>query len=381
MNNKQSYSGTILENTYNPIVFGQLPETSTLQVNAVAKKTTMAAISSAVATAAAVTLPLSLPARLVADIATGLAVAFISKKSKEVEGSFQAAEILDEIAAILTTFDLWETIVKKRMPEFDLWETIVKKKKLKKMSEKYQAFVAKAEKDFESYKVKHEAYLQTSMDAVGQINRSKVVMKDYLLLELYEQLKRSGLNGNLDEPTIESLDLRTWPIKESYNLNKTDNKQFIDTSVAYMYLFVVGGPIKNRIRIRKIRNALKQLQPVAELNLEHMLSDLFILERFSAALMNIDTIYKEVLDKLRPIMKTILRDLEDKYQGDVRCMPKDQAAALRTIKSLFKGLAEKTIVPRSDNNKDIYTDVCQYSDTLSEDYNKIRETIYKNFCN
>lgn len=371
MNNKQSYSGTILENTYNPIVFGQLPETSTLQVNAVAKKTTMAAISSAVATAAAVTLPLSLPARLVVDIATGLAVAFIPQKSKVVEDSFQAAEILDEIAAILTTFDLWETIVKK--------------KERKRMSEKYHAFVDKAKEDFKSYKVKHEEYLQKSWDAVDGINRRKFVMKDYLLLELYEQLKRSGLNGNFDEPTIERIDPRTWPINEAYQLKVKNNQLFIDTSEAYMPLFDVGGflfvPITNRIKIRKIRNALEQLQPVAKLNSEQMRSDLMRLESFSAALKNIDKIYKEVLDELRPIMKTILRDLEDKYQGDVRCMPKDQEEALYTIKSLFKDLTEITIVPRSDNNKDIYTDVCQYSDTLSEDYNKIRETIYKNFCN
>lgn len=371
MNNKQSYSGTILENTYNPIVFGPLTETSTLQVKAVAKKTTtLTAISSAVATAA-VTLPLSLPASLVADIATGLAVAFISKKSKEVDGSFQAAEIIGEIADVLTTFDLWETIVKK--------------KELKKMSEKYDAFVAKAKKDFESYKDMHEEYLQTSWDAVDGINRRKVVMKDYLLLELSEQLKRSGLNGNFDEPTIERLDPRTWPINEAYHLNVKSNKQFIDTSEAYRPLFGVGAflfvPITNRIRIRKIRNALEQLQPVAELNSDQMCSDLLKLEIFSAALNNIDTIYKEVLNELRPIMKTILRDLEDKYQGDVRCMPKDQADALYTIKSLFKDLAEKTIVPRSDNNKEIYTDVCQYNNTLSERYNMIRETIYKNFCN
>ena len=80
-------------------------------------------------------------------------------------------------------------------------------------------------------------------------------------------------------------------------------------------------------------------------------------------------------------MKTILKDLEDKYQGDVRRLPKDQADALYTIKTLLKDLAEITIVPRSDDTQDIYADVCQYSNTLSERYNTIRETIYNNFCN
>ena len=370
MNNNNPYSGTILENTYNPVVFGSATDNPAAQIEAGSKKAATSAAISAAVTAAAVTLPLSLPAVLVSSIVTGTALYFKPQKSNDIVRSLQAADILVETAALTT---------------FDLWEAIVKKKALKEMSEKYQAFVNQTEKDFVCYKDEHEASLQKSMDAVDGINRRKVVMKDYLLQELSDQLKRSGLNGSFEEPKIERLDPRAWPINEAYHLNVTSNKKFIDASVAYLPLFGVGGfllvPITNRIRIRKIRNALKQLQPVAELNLEQMLSDLLKLDLFSAALTNIDTIYKEVLDKLRPIMKTILKDLEDKYQGDVRRLPKNQADALYTIKSLFKDLAEITIVPHSDDTQDIYTDVCQYSNTLSERYNTIRETIYNNFCN
>ena len=368
MNNNNPYSGTILENTYTPVVFSSATDNPAAQIEAGSKKAATSAAISAAVTAAAVTLPLSLPAVLVTSIATGSALYFKSQKSKDIVRSLQAADTLVETADWLNAFDLWEAIVKK--------------KALKEMSEKYQAFVNQTEKDFVFYKDDHEASLQKSIAAVEGINRSKVVMKDYLLQELCDQLKRSGLNGSFEEPKIERLDLRAWPINEAYHLNVTSNKKFIDASGAYLPLFVEGlGPITNRIRIRKIRNALKQLQPVAELNLEQMLSDLLKLDLFSAALTNIDTIYKEVLDKLRPIMKTILKDLEDKYQGDVRRLPKDQADALYTIKSLFKELAETTIVPHSDDTQDIYADVCQYSNTLSERYNTIRETIYNNFCN
>ena len=368
MNNNNPYSGTILENTYTPVVFSSATDNPAAQIEAGSKKAATSAAISAAVTAAAVTLPLSLPAVLVTSIATGSALYFKSQKSKDIVRSLQAADTLVETADWLNAFDLWEAIVKK--------------KALKEMSEKYQAFVNQTEKDFVFYKDDHEASLQKSIAAVEGINRSKVVMKDYLLQELCDQLKRSGLNGSFEEPKIERLDLRAWPINEAYHLNVTSNKKFIDASGAYLPLFVEGlGPITNRIRIRKIRNALKQLQPVAELNLEQMLSDLLKLDLFSAALTNIDTIYKEVLDKLRPIMKTILKDLEDKYQGDVRRLPKEQADALYTIKTLLKDLAEITIVPRSDDTQDIYADVCQYSNTLSERYNTIRETIYNNFCN
>ena len=371
MNNNNPYSGTILENTYTPVVFSSATDNPAAQIEAGSKKAATSAAITAAVTAAAVALPLSLPAVLVTSIVSGSALYFKSQKSKDIVRSFQAADTLVETAAFLTTFDLWEAIVKK--------------KALKEMSEKYQAFVNQTEKDFVFYKDDHEASLQKSMAAVEGINRSKVVMKDYLLQELSDQLKRSGLNGSFEDPKIERLDPRAWPINEAYHLNVTSNMEFIDASEAYLPLFGAGGflfvPITNRIRIRKIRNALKQLQPVAELNLEQMLSDLLKLDLFSAALTNIDTIYKEVLDKLRPIMKTILKDLEDKYQGDVRRLPKNQADALYTIKTLFKDLAEITIVPHSDDTQDIYADVCQYSNTLSERYNTIRETIYNNFCN
>ena len=201
MNNNNPYSGTILENTYTPVVFSSATDNPAAQIEAGSKKAATSAAITAAVTAAAVTLPLSLPSVLGTSIATGTALYFKPQKSKDIVRSFQAADTLVETAAVLTTFDLWEAIVKK--------------KALKEMSEKYQAFVNQTEKDFVCYKVEHEAYLQKSMDAVDGINRRKVVMKDYLLQELNDQLKRSGLNGSFEEPKIERLDLRAWPINEA----------------------------------------------------------------------------------------------------------------------------------------------------------------------
>lgn len=373
MSSKNPYAGTILENTYSPVVFQPAKDVPALQIDAEEKKSSISAFKIAtVAAVAGATLPVSLPVSLVAGLATGLAVSFTPEKRKKGDPTFGAAELLDEIAPIV-------------LPPFDILEGIFKRKELSMISKKYEEFAKQANEDLELYMKDHEAYLQTSMDAVDGINRRKVLMKDYLLLELSEQLKRSGLNGSFSEPVIERFDPRDWPINRKYSITVDRIRDFIEITQSYGPVFKIRkfmlSPVSNRIRIKQIRNALDQLKPIAEMNLEQMISDLVKLDLFSAALVNIDTIYKEVLDRLRPIMKKILKDLEDKFRGDVKQMPKVQADALYTIKSLFKDLAEITIVPRSVNNNSIYSDVCEYSNTLSERYNAIRETIYQNFCN
>ena len=107
MNNNNPYSGTILENTYTPVVFSSATDNPAAQIEAGSKKAaTSAAITAAVTAAAAVTLPLSLPAVLVSSIVTGTALYFKPQKSNDIVRSLQAADILVETAA-LTTFDLW----------------------------------------------------------------------------------------------------------------------------------------------------------------------------------------------------------------------------------------------------------------------------------
>ena len=114
MNNNNPYSGTILENTYTPVVFSSATDNPAAQIEAGSKKAATSAAISAAVTAAAVTLPLSLPAVLVTSIATGSALYFKSQKSKDIVRSLQAADTLVETADWLNAFDLWEAIVKKK---------------------------------------------------------------------------------------------------------------------------------------------------------------------------------------------------------------------------------------------------------------------------
>ena len=93
---------------------------------------------------------------------------------------------------------------------------------------------------------------------------------------------------------------------------------------------------------------------------------------FSVALDNIDKIYESILNEFKPIMKSILRILEDKYQGNINLMPPQQADALYKIKTLLKDLCETRIVPKSKDTKSIADEVCNYSNCISGSYEKIR---------
>lgn len=327
--NNDRYSGTILSGTYTPIVF-----------------------SSSICL-------------------SGSSQSFSPARVTEDKDIFLAAEVINVV---------WEAVALHRF-----FEAIFKTKELERIAKEYSRFIEQLDKDFDNYCKKHEKYLDDALNSTDGINRRKAVMKDYLLQELSEQLKRSGLNGKFEEPKIERLDPRDWPINEGFNLNKEKKFNFTQLAATYVPLFVVAGnivlqPISNRIKIKKMRNAMEELTPIAKLNEEQMKADLFKLKQFSFALDNIHKIYKSILDDIKPIMKDILRALEDKYQGNVNQMPPQQADALYKIKTLLKDLCETTIIPRTKDTQSICDEVCNYSDSLSEKYNDIRETIYHNFC-
>ena len=383
MSSNLPYAGTILADTYNPIVFRVSQRIAQEHVPAISDgdkaiesraivKGSIAAVATVIGAASA---PISIPAVLVASVTAGLAGAFVSQKKEEVETEFLADDYLRATAGIIGGLVA--------LPS--LWEAFFKKRALRDLQETYNKFLNQIEKDYVSYCACHEDQIQQSLSTVDDINRRKVIMKDYLLFELSEQLKRSGLEGTFNDPVIERLDPRDWPINEKYDLIKEGKHKLESLGQEYLGLFshsfFLISAISNRVKIRRLKNAMAKLEPMADYNLEQMLADLEKLEVFSAALENIDKIYTEVLENLRPKMRAILKDLEDKYQGNVDKMPPSQADALYTLKTLFKDLAEITIIPRSKDQSGIVDDVCDYSDSLSQRYIQIRETIYYNFCN
>lgn len=299
------------------------------------------------------------------------------------------------------------TIVKELPGFFErIFSRLFKKNDLVIAIEKYNNLITAIQKDFEEYKLTHETLLDESSTAVETINRKKVVMKDYLLEELYKSLQRCGMNGEFHDMATERFDLRNWPINEKYDLinqkhltiKKTMNSgdlAFIGGLLAGAGSFgafglaIAAGQMANPIvwllapaialymrrKLKGINNEIKTLSVIVSANECDMTADLSQLEMMKKAFENISCIYTDVLQTIRPVMKKLLDELERESGNDVNSFPEDKANALFNISRLLKEMAEKQIVPYKGNQSAIHQNVCEYSNDLSNKYNELKETI------
>lgn len=263
----------------------------------------------------------------------------------------------------------------------------------------YNNIIDAVNKDFETYKTNHEKILQKAKEQTHTINRKKALMKEYLLKDLYDALKKCGLAGEYYDMNDEDLDLRMWPIKEHYDLVNKRHLSFIKTFglsdlsskgssiLGLLSNMVIVNPVmppfmlivSKRIRSKRLKGEIADLEQQVRLNKEHMLSDLAQLETMSIALNNIAGIYSSVVDKYKPIMQMIFRSLETEYDNNINELPEVQFNALFTISRLFKELSEIRILPCSKDSDTIHRNVCEYSNSLTVKYNQIKESIENNF--
>lgn len=198
--NKDKYSGSILEGTYNPIIFN-------IEISNVLL------------------------------LESGITYTTESLNESLNNGTVRVIEIPE----FSTRFD---DVLREFYGIRGIWRRLLKEQELKQLKEQYNSFLSQINKDFQAYTEKHEEYLHDSTNSVMDINKQKILMKDYLLYELSEQLGRCGLNGTFTEPAIEMLDLRNWPIDERYNMIKQGNIQFVNTSEAVLrYMDIINDLI------------------------------------------------------------------------------------------------------------------------------------------
>lgn len=297
------------------------------------------------------------------------------------------------------------TIVKELPGFFErIFSRLFKKNDLVIAIKKYNNLINAIQKDFEDYKLTHEILLNELSTAVESINRRKVVMKDYLLEELYVSLQKCGMNGEFNDMATERFDLRNWPINEKYDLinqkHLTIKKAMNSGDLAFIGgllavpgafgafgLAIATGPMAipiawymRRRKLKGINNEIQTLSVIVSANERDMTADLSQLEMMKKAFENISSIYTDILKKIRPVMKKLLDELEREFGHDVNSLPEDKANALFNISRLLKEMAEKQIVPYNGNQSAIHQNVCEYSNDLSNKYNELKETIVNIGC-
>lgn len=281
------------------------------------------------------------------------------------------------------------------------WNSISKSTDYKEAVNQYNNIIDAVNVDFKKYKEKHEEILQSANQHTLVINRKKTLMKEYLLKDLYDSLKKCGLAGEYYDMNDEYLDLRMWPINKQYDLVNQRHLSFIETfgfsgssskKSAILDLFfdltvvttVYVSPLKRLVLRRNNYNKLKKeiadLEQQVKLNKEDMLSDLEKLHTMDRALKNIAGIYSSVLDTYKPIMQKIFLSLEIEYENNVSALPEGKITALFTISRLLKELSEKRILPCTEDPESIHRNICDYSNNLTKKYNQLYESVKHNFC-
>lgn len=363
------FANTLLEGVYTPIVFSNNDSVSTIT-----------------------TIPL-LPDSSSNIIEKGFA--FLAKNLPEVKlASVDSIKPLADALKIVDSF----------------WEQISRKKEYKNVVIAYNNLLNSINQDFEAYSALHEDCLRIASKSVDIINRQKTLMKDYLLLELFELLSFAGQDIEFRDIEFEQLDLRQWPIDNKYNLIKEQNLELIkdledETILKYMSSasaicgvaltsarfiaprvspilgvpLLLYSPIKNRVLVKKVKKKISKLEPISSANQAVMLADLCQLNEFAMSLDNIAKIYESIYQDIRPIIKRVMTDLEYTYSKDLNTLPKEKKVALNKMKRILKELAEKNILLKDVKKEERMAEVCRYSNDISKRFIDLKKTINENF--
>lgn len=271
-----------------------------------------------------------------------------------------------------------------------LWEfvkdsisTITKRKKLNEIKGTFNKFIIKSNTCFDDYKIKHEDLLQKSVADTDNINRSKTLMKDYLLSKLFKKLQVMGISSNYTDLHVEHLDLRDFPINENYDLVKQQQLNFVKITnstlediCALHPLYLLFFRFVNEKSIKIIQEKLQEMQKIQEYNESKMNSDLKKLGMFESALKNVSSIYSDLLKVLMPIMEKLLTELTYKFNDDFSNMPTEKIETIRNVKDILKDLSEVKVLPQSSFD-DAVSNVVEYSNNLSVRHCKLKEQILK----
>lgn len=261
----------------------------------------------------------------------------------------------------------------------ELSEYASKEDVVKELQMKLQAQDADLKTLFNQYKKNHENILKKAKDAVQEINKYKVLMKEYLVTDLHEELKKYGLAGTLGSSTCEDLSIEDWPVKEDYS--KVSNKFHIETTKLtklidfYCTAFSLPGMVINEYRISKLKNEIDEFDIVLENNIVDMKADNDRFAIYCLALYDISFIYKSIYEECRPKMKKMIIDLNRVYIDSFEQMSEGLRKQLYMMAHLLDELADISIVRRQDTNENYDEDMVQYKEDITRSFRNFQECL------
>lgn len=229
-----------------------------------------------------------------------------------------------------------------------------------------------ANKNFEVYQKKHEEILNDIQKYIGEINKKKPIIKDYILKELSLWLNQKGKHCDVGDYDEEYLDQRMFPIVEDYNVVKKKSMEIENALKSDLYAFYFLNPVWGLIRYlldyRKIKKISEELKDKANGVLKDMQTDLGKMEDLKLALKNVSSIFKDLSDLYIPFIKNVIKQFES---SELNNIPDDIYCRLHSACTTLSQMAEKRII--QNNNISITIESCvEYSNWLSEKYNELK---------
>lgn len=256
--------------------------------------------------------------------------------------------------------------------------SFLKGKELKEAKVAYNEFINSSRKTFNNYEKEHEKFIQSIDKDAHNINRQKTLMKGYLLNNLYKHLMEIGIETSFNDWPDEFVDLRRYPINNTYNLIKQHHIQSQKIAKSLWDVFdlnpyvLIFKRLKNTHKIKKIQSELKDLERSQQYINEQIYSDLDKLEILHKSLSNITNIYKDTTEVLGPILEKLLEELKWSYGQKLTEMPTEKVEAIRKIKDILRDLTEVLIIPQEKELDEVIATVAEFNNNMSRRHSKLK---------
>ena len=253
-------------------------------------------------------------------------------------------------------------------------------KKIRKTIENIQQYIDTAKQEHTLYVQNHERYIKKVQEQIDIINKRKPVMKDYILQKVVIKLKELGIDSQLGDYPMESIDYRIFKLNQEFSYINTEfekikNDQYIRILGLMPNIpigpFVLITPMLINKKLKELECKFSVMQKQTKIIFEKMNSDNTKVTNLSQALANIANIYTDVNSEFIPAIEKILILITQKFQNDYSKIPDEILCLLRTTTIFLKELAERRIIPQGDYVA-VNDSVIEASNDISVTYEKIR---------
>ena len=227
----------------------------------------------------------------------------------------------------------------------------------------------------EKYKKEQKELASSIGHWVTMINLLKSQFKEKTLLTVSRKLYDIGIKNDVGEYNYEELDENVLKINsELQEILAHTSRMTASSKLAdfYVYCALIFNPLLaiwiRRKRANQIKQKIAILKQESALANEKIQSDIKRLALFNAALKNVSYIYEDIQDNLTPIINAIIVDIEKKYGNNIDNIPENVWTALIKACRILKQMAEKSILGKEVNTKE----VIDYSNQLSHSYNNVK---------